>query len=38
MKNIVIGITGASGSVYAIDLLQKLRAITNVRTHVILSP
>lgn len=38
MKNIVIGITGASGSIYAIDLLQKLRAIANVRTHVILSP
>ena len=36
-KRIVIGITGASGTVYAIDLLKKLSAIENVETHGILS-
>ena len=36
-KRIVIGISGASGTVYAIDLLKKLKTIPEVETHVIVS-
>lgn len=36
-KKIVIGITGASGIIYAIDLMKKLRSAPNVETHGILS-
>lgn len=37
MKKIVIGISGASGTIYAIDLIKKLKAIPDVETHGILS-
>lgn len=34
---IVIGVTGASGSVYGFRLLQKLQGISSVETHLILT-
>lgn len=36
-KRIVIGISGASGTVYAIDLLKKMQRIPEIETHVIVS-
>lgn len=36
-KKIVIGVTGASGTIYAIDLIKKLQRIPNVETHGIFS-
>ena len=36
-KKIVIGITGASGTIYAIDLIKKLKQIPNVETHGVVS-
>ncbi|WP_368251961.1 UbiX family flavin prenyltransferase [Enterococcus sp. 2201sp1_2201st1_B8_2201SCRN_220225] len=36
-KKIVIGITGASGTIYAIDLIKKLKQIPNVETHGVIS-
>ena len=36
-KKIVIGITGASGTTYAIDLVKKLREIPSVETHGVIS-
>ena len=35
--NIIIGITGASGSIYGIRLLERLKICPAVRTHLILS-
>ncbi|RRG04257.1 MAG: hypothetical protein DUD28_08595 [Lactobacillus sp.] len=37
MRRIIIGVTGASGTIYAIDLLQKLAQIPDVETHLVLS-
>lgn len=37
MKKIIVGISGASGSIYGIDLLKKLRAIAGVETHLVMS-
>lgn len=37
MKKIVIGVTGASGTIYAIDLLKKLQALPDVETHLVMS-
>lgn len=36
-KRIVIGITGASGITYAIDLIKKLKKVPNVETHGVIS-
>lgn len=37
MKKIIVGISGASGSVYGIDLLEKLNKVTSVETHLVMS-
>ncbi len=37
MKRLVIGISGASGAVYGIRLLQILRTLPTVETHLVLS-
>ncbi len=37
MKRIVIGISGASGAIYGIRLLQVLREVPTVETHLVLS-
>lgn len=36
-KKIIIGITGASGTIYAIDLIKKLQDIPTVETHGVIS-
>lgn len=36
-KKIIIGITGASGTIYAIDLIKKLHEIPTVETHGVIS-
>lgn len=36
-KKIVIGMTGASGTIYAIDLIKKLSTIPDVETHGVIS-
>lgn len=38
MKNIIIGISGASGSVFGIELLNLLRALPDIQTHLVVSP
>ncbi|MCI0546560.1 MAG: UbiX family flavin prenyltransferase [Candidatus Rokubacteria bacterium] len=37
MKRLVVGITGASGAVYGIRLLEVLRGIADLETHLIVS-
>ena len=37
MKKIIIGIGGASGVIYGIRLLEKLRAVDGVETHLVMS-
>ncbi|MGV3346031.1 UbiX family flavin prenyltransferase [Enterobacteriaceae bacterium LUAb1] len=38
MKKLIIGITGASGAIYGVRMLQILQQIVEVETHLILSP
>ncbi len=38
MRRIIIGISGASGSVYGVRLLEVLRGVPDVETHLVLSP
>lgn len=38
MKRLIIGISGASGTVYGIRALEILRRMGNVETHLVLSP
>lgn len=38
MKKIVIGLSGASGVLYGIRLLERLQQLTDVETHLIISP
>lgn len=37
MKKFIIGIGGASGAIYGVRLLEKLRAVENVETHLVMS-
>lgn len=37
MKKIIIAITGASGSIYGIDVLKKLSTLSDVETHLVMS-
>jgi 4-hydroxy-3-polyprenylbenzoate decarboxylase len=37
-RRLVIGVSGASGSIYAIRLLETLRRLAGVESHLILSP
>lgn len=37
MKRIVIGVSGASGTIYALNLLQKLAPLSDVETHLVMS-
>lgn len=37
MKKIIVGVTGASGTIYAIDLLKRLQALPTVEVHLVLS-
>lgn len=36
MKRIIVGISGASGSIYGIDLVKKLSVIPNVEVHLVM--
>ncbi len=38
MKKIIVGISGASGVIYGVRLLEKLREAGGVETHLIMSP
>ncbi|HFZ8994293.1 TPA: UbiX family flavin prenyltransferase [Citrobacter freundii] len=38
MKRLIIGISGASGAIYGVRLLQVLRDVAEVETHLIISP
>jgi len=38
MKRIIVGISGASGAIYGIRMLQILREIGGVESHVVMSP
>ncbi|HAM54450.1 MAG TPA: 3-octaprenyl-4-hydroxybenzoate carboxy-lyase, partial [Candidatus Rokubacteria bacterium] len=37
MRRIVVGISGASGAIYGIRLLEQLRGIGEVETHLVVS-
>ena len=37
MKRLIIGISGASGAIYGVRMLQVLRDVPEIETHLILS-
>jgi 4-hydroxy-3-polyprenylbenzoate decarboxylase len=37
-RQLVVGITGATGAVYAVRMLQALRGVPDVSTHLVVSP
>ncbi|WP_152081731.1 UbiX family flavin prenyltransferase [Enterobacter oligotrophicus] len=37
MKRLIVGISGASGAIYGVRLLQVLRDVVNVETHLVMS-
>ena len=37
MRRLIVGVSGASGSVYAIATLRALAAVPDVETHLVLS-
>ncbi|KLU16759.1 MULTISPECIES: UbiX family flavin prenyltransferase [Xenorhabdus] len=38
MKKLIVGLTGASGAIYGVRLLQVLRPIEGIETHLVISP
>lgn len=38
IKRLVVGITGATGSIYAIRMLERLKEVPDVESHLIISP
>ncbi len=38
MRRVIVGISGASGSVYGVRLLEVLRGVAGVETHLVMSP
>ena len=37
MKRLIVGLSGASGAIYGVRLLQVLRNVANVETHLVMS-
>lgn len=37
MRRLVVGITGASGSIYAVDLLERLHQMPEIEVHLVMS-
>ncbi|MBN4706568.1 flavoprotein, partial [Escherichia coli] len=37
MKRLIVGLSGASGAIYGVRLLQVLRNVAEVETHLVMS-
>ncbi len=37
-RRLVIGVTGATGSIYAVRMLEQLRDVSDIETHLVVSP